>query len=59
MFIEDKCDGYVEYEDTYGNFFQTENEEAKANREAASTNTKKMNKKKLSSQIQNNKVNEV
>lgn len=30
MFIDDKADGYVEFEDNYGNIFQTENEEAKA-----------------------------
>jgi hypothetical protein len=29
MFIEDKADGYVEFEDKEGNMFQTENEEAK------------------------------
>lgn len=29
MFIEDKADGYVEYEDSHGNMFLTENEEAK------------------------------
>ena len=29
MFIEDKSDGYVEFEDKEGNMFQTENEEAK------------------------------
>jgi len=30
MFIEDKADGYVEFEDKNGNMFQSENEEAKA-----------------------------
>lgn len=30
MFIDDKADGYVEFEDSTGNIFQTENEEAKA-----------------------------
>lgn len=34
MFIEDKADGYVEFEDQYGNLFQTENEEAKAAKSA-------------------------
>ena len=29
MFIEDKADGYVEFEDKNGNMFQSENEEAK------------------------------
>jgi hypothetical protein len=32
MFIEDKADGYVEFEDSKGNMFQTENEEAKASK---------------------------
>jgi hypothetical protein len=30
MFIDDKADGYVEFEDSAGNIFQTENSEAKA-----------------------------
>jgi len=30
MFIEDKADGYVEFEDRAGNMFQSETEEAKA-----------------------------
>lgn len=30
MFIEDKADGFVEFEDKDGNMFQTENDEAKA-----------------------------
>ena len=30
MFIEDKADGYVEFEDRKGNMFQSENEEGKA-----------------------------
>lgn len=30
MFIEDKADGYVEFEDKKGNMFQSENEEGKA-----------------------------
>lgn len=30
MFIEDAADGFVEYEDKFGNIFQSENEEAKA-----------------------------
>lgn len=30
MFIEDKADGYCEFEDKDGNMFQSENEEAKA-----------------------------
>lgn len=32
MFIEDKADGYVEFEDAKGNMFQSENEEAKASK---------------------------
>ncbi len=34
MFIEDKADGFVEFEDKDGNLFQTENEEAKAVKKA-------------------------
>lgn len=35
MFIEDKADGYVEFEDSKGNMFQSENEEAKASKSSA------------------------
>jgi hypothetical protein len=30
MFIDDRADGYVEYEDRFGNILQSESEEAKA-----------------------------
>lgn len=33
MFIDDRADGYVEYEDRFGNILQTESEEAKAQTE--------------------------
>ena len=35
MFIEDKADGFVEFEDKDGNMFQTENDEAKAVKKVA------------------------
>lgn len=41
MFIEDKADGYVEFEDKNGNMFQSENEEAKPATKVA--NQKKFN----------------
>ena len=41
MFIEDKADGYVEFEDSKGNMFQTENEEAKASKATQQRSKKK------------------
>lgn len=42
MFIEDKADGHVEFEDTSGNVFQTENEEAKAAKKTKQTEVTKI-----------------
>ncbi len=38
MFIEDKADGYVEFEDKKGNMFQSETEEGKAQSKVVAKN---------------------